>query len=173
MVHIKDFTAFLNEALSPARTVNTRRHKFLVDFNAGSGKTQPETYAIRITFDDSLLLTEHQHIQQFQRSQNRYYYHPEETHPAVEAHYHIIGPRGKQELYSVTMSGKAHHKVNRGYQIPRREADELRMLGVAVPTDNIIESIELAPSEQRLLLESLLADPGAARAELLVIIERE
>lgn len=173
MAHIKDFTAFLLEALSPARTADTRRNKFLVDFNAGSGKTQPETYAIRITFDDSLLLTEHQSIQQFKKSQNRYYYHPEETHPAVEAHYHIIGPRGKQELYSVTMSGKAHHKVNRGYQIPRREADELRTLGVTIPTDNIIESLALALPEQRLLLESLLAEAGAAQAELLIVIERE
>lgn len=173
MAHIPDFTAFLTEALSPARTAYIRRVGFLIDFQSDRSKTQPETYTIRVTFDESLLLTEHQHVQQFQKSQNRYYYHPEETHPAVEAHYHIIGPRGKQELYSVTMSGKAHHKVNRGYQIPRREADELRKLGVAVPANNIIESIEMASPEQQLLVESLLTDAVATYAELLVVVERE
>ena len=41
------------------------------------------------------------------------------------------------------MDGTARHKKNRGYQVPSKEAEELRALGVNIPDDRIIENIQL------------------------------
>lgn len=46
--------------------------------------------------------------------------------------------------------GTAHHKSNRGYVVPKKEAEELRSLGVKIPNDNILESKLLAINESNL-----------------------
>ncbi|HLO70051.1 MAG TPA: hypothetical protein VK167_04230 [Flavipsychrobacter sp.] len=115
-----------------------------------------ETYLIEITFDFGESLLEHNAIKNFKKSTNRYYYHPEETNPPVKAHYHVIPSKGNEEIYAINMDGTAHHRVNKGYQIPRKEADELRSLGVNINQDNIIEHIDfLEDYNKQLLMESL------------------
>ncbi|OCX52770.1 hypothetical protein BEL04_00070 [Mucilaginibacter sp. PPCGB 2223] len=52
-------------------------------------------------------------------------------------------------MYAVNVDdGSAHHKVNRGYTVPRKEADELRALGVNIKPDNILEGIDYEFSEE-------------------------
>lgn len=101
-----------------------------------------EFYFIKITFDKRELLLDHEQIKNFKNSNNRYYRHGEKSNPPVKGHYHIISRKGKTELYSVNVDGTAHHRVNKGYQIPKGEADELRSLGVNISPDNIIQEIQ-------------------------------
>ena len=118
-----------------------------------------KTYLIELTFDFGANLLEHQSIKNFKKTNNRYYYHPEETHPPVKAHYHVIPSKGNKEIYAVNMDGTSHHRVNQGYQIPKKEADELRALGVRIKPDNLIVHLEfLSGTEKQLLNESLQRD---------------
>jgi len=117
------------------------------------------TYLIEVTFDFGNSLLEHESIKNFRKSNNRFYLHPETTNPPVKGHYHVIPYNGKQEIYAVNLDGTAHHKVNKGYQIPKKEADELRSLGVEINTDRIIESVDFLETDQRqLLTESINHD---------------
>jgi hypothetical protein len=67
-------------------------------------------------------------------------YHPDNPDIPVKAHYHIYPNNGKQEIYAVNMDGSAHHKNNRGFEVPNKEAKELRKLGVEIPVNRIIEN---------------------------------
>jgi hypothetical protein len=87
------------------------------------------------------LLIEHNQYTQFQKTTNRYTYHPKNPSIPFKAHYHIYPSNSKKELYAVNLDdGTAHHKSNRGYVVPKKEAEELRFLGVKIPNDNILES---------------------------------
>ena len=123
------------------------------------GPNPPKSYLIEITFEFGESLLEHTVIKNFKKTTNRYYYHPEETNPPVKAHYHVIPLKGKEEIYAVNMDGTAHHRVNKGYRIPSKEADELRSLGVNINSENIIEHLEiLVDIDKQLLTESLSRD---------------
>jgi hypothetical protein len=125
---------------------------------AGIRPLNEKTYLVEITFDFGAQLTEHEVIKKFKKTNKRYYFHPEETSPPVKAHYHVIGAKGNQELYAVSIDGTAHHRKNKGVLVPRKEADELRAMGVAIPPDNIIEHIDDNDSIKTLLTESLNTD---------------
>ncbi len=45
------------------------------------------------------------------------------------------------------MDGTAHYRANKNFQVPKKQADELRKLGVAIPADNILESVQLELNE--------------------------
>jgi hypothetical protein len=111
--------------------------------------TSKSKYAIQITiYKTSGLLLEHEQYKQFKKTTNRYTKHPEDTSIPVKAHYHVYPSNSKKELYAVNIEdGKAHHKDNRGHQIPQKEADELRSLGVKIPKDNILESRQFTINE--------------------------
>lgn len=118
--------------------------KFLKRFYELIGeKGKFEAYLIKITFSEGIVaesLNEHKVYQNFKNSTNRYTYHPEQKNPPVRAHYQVYPSNSKKELYSVCkVDGKAHHKKNRGYQIPKKEAEEFRSLGVPIPPNNILE----------------------------------
>ncbi len=133
----------------------------------GSGSDRKSTYIIEISFDFGNILIEHKNIKNFKKTNNRYYYHPEQTHPPVKAHYHVIPSKGNREIYAVNVDGTAHHRVNQGYQIPQKEAEELRRLGVSIKSDNIIEHLEvLIGSEKLLLNESLDRDSFSLFVEI-------
>lgn len=106
-------------------------------------------YAIQITIHRPTgLLLEHEQYKQFQRTTNRYTFHPENPSIPVQAHYHVYPSNSKKELYAVNVDdGKAHHKSNRGHTVPRKEADELRTLGVKIPANNILESRQFTINE--------------------------
>ena len=138
-----------------------KKEVFLKRFKELSGmkKNPEESYLIKITFLIPLpeSLNEHHVYQNFKKSTNRYTYHSETTNPPVGAHYQVYPNNSKTELYAVrVVDGKAHHKRNRGYQIPNKEADELRSYGVNIPPNNILETI--TASEVQLLNESLNVD---------------
>ena len=104
-------------------------------------------------------MLEHEIIKIFKKSTNRYYFHPESANPPVKGHYQLIPLNGNHEIYAVNLDGTSHHKSSRGYIIPKKEADELRALGVNVKDDRIIESIEfLEPAKKHLLTESINRD---------------
>ena len=159
MAKIENYQQFIENVADKHFRPHIKRFKQLAGLSP-TGIDAPKTYLIELTFDfgDSLLL-EHNAIKNFRNSTNRYYFHPEQTNPPVKAHYHIIPVRGKEEIYAVNMDGTAHHKVNKGYQISKKEADELRSLGVNIKNDNIIEHLDfLEGDEKKLLTESLKKD---------------
>jgi hypothetical protein len=46
------------------------------------------------------------------------------------------------------MDGTAHHRRNKGYEVPKKEADELRKFGVQIPANRIIECVDLIINEE-------------------------
>jgi len=116
-------------------------------------KTSQKTYLIKITILGSDSLLEHECLTTFKNSTNKYLYHAEKSNPPVRAHYHIYPSNGKNEIYAVNVvDGTAHHKRNRGYIVPKKEADELKALGVAIKDNRIIEFLDFLETEQRQLL---------------------
>jgi hypothetical protein len=115
---------------------------------AGIKKTQ---YAIKFTFENDEqigLLLEHEQYKKFAKSSNRYTYHPENANIPVKAHYHVFPSNSKKELYAVNVDdGSAHHKSNRGYVVPKKEADELSILGVKFKAGNILENLNYQLNE--------------------------
>lgn len=108
------------------------------------------SYAIEVVFhtSDSELIFEHKTYQQFQKTQNRYTYHPEDKNIPVKGHYHIYPSNSKKEIYAVNLDGTAHHKNNRGFEVPKKEATELRKLGVQIPDNRILEHKEVFINEK-------------------------
>lgn len=158
MTKIKNYQQFIEEIADKNFRPHVKRFQELAGLRP-TGIDAKETYLIEVTFDFGNTLLEHEAIKNFRKTNNRYYYHTEDTNPPVKAHYHVIPSKSKQEIYAVNMDGTSHHKKNRGYQIPQKEADELRNLGVDIKSDNIIEHIELLGKEDRFLLtESLKHD---------------
>ncbi|MEZ4945562.1 MAG: hypothetical protein R2804_08550 [Cyclobacteriaceae bacterium] len=107
------------------------------------------SYAIEVVFhsSDSELILEHKTYQKFQKTQNWYTYHPEDKNIPVKGHYHIYPSNSKKEIYAVNVDGTAHHKSNRGYEVPKKEAAELKKLGVQIPDNRILEHKEIFINE--------------------------
>ena len=155
MAKIMKYQEFVDKAADKSYQPLVKRFKELSGLSL-TGVDKKATYLIEITFVIENIILEHEIIIQFQNTKNRFYKHPEETHPPVKTHYHVVPLNGKKEIYAVNTDGTAHHKKNRGYEIPRKEADELRLLGVSIKSTNIIESIDnLENSDKIILTESI------------------
>ncbi|MBL0308945.1 MAG: hypothetical protein IPP77_04490 [Bacteroidetes bacterium] len=142
MEYLITFQQFLDK-LDEQEKLEKERQRFKE--LAGIKKTEGTKiqFSIQLTFEKPTgadLLTEHKQYTQFQNTTNRHTRHPENTTIPVKAHYHIVPSNSNKELYAVNVDGTAHHKKNRGHIVPKKEADELRTLGVTIPTNNIIES---------------------------------
>jgi hypothetical protein len=113
-------------------------------------------YAIELIIhsDTYDLITEYNQYKKFKRTQSKFTSHPEDKNIPVQKHYHIYPSNSKKEIYAVNMDGTAHHQKNKGYEIPRKEADELRSLGVKIAKDNILENKEISINEN---LESYIS----------------
>jgi len=152
MKHFKDYNEFFSILKDRTKVHIKSRAEFLT-----GAKPQKEQYAIKITIEldpiedeeDIQLLLEHDEYKQFQKTTNRYVYHAPNANIPVMGHYHVYPARGKKELYAVNViDGTAHHKVHRGHTIPRKEADELRSMGVNIPDNNILEAVEYDYEEE-------------------------
>lgn len=131
-----------------------KRLKYLAEYT--SNQEPQKLYAVEISFEENDTLLEHISSKKFTGTNNRYAKHPEQSHIPVKAHYHVYPPNSNQELYAVNVEGTAHHRINKGYKIPSKEADQLRSMGVAIKPDNILESIEVLPDQDsELILESV------------------
>jgi hypothetical protein len=158
MANIKNYQQFIEGIAEKSFRPYVKRFHELAGLRK-TGYDANKTYLIEVTFDFGDSLLEHKNIKNFKKTNNRYFLHPESTNPPVKGHYHVIPSKGKQEIYAVNLDGTAHHKVNRGYQIPQKEAEELKGLGVDINDDRIIESIEfLETAQKQLLTESLNHD---------------
>jgi hypothetical protein len=104
-------------------------------------------YAIEVTIPVNNLLIEHEQYKKFARTNNLWRKDPANLNIPVQGHYHIVDPVSKEDIYSVNMDGTAHHRVNRGFEVPKKEAEELRKFGVTIPANRIIECIELTMNE--------------------------
>ncbi len=156
MAKIKNYEKFIADIASGNFKPYVKRFQQLAGIIKENNT--PKTYLIEITFDFGTLL-EHEAIKHFRKSNNRYYFHAASVNPPVKAHYHVIGPNNNKEIYAISTDGTFHHRRNQGYVIPKKEADELRALGVSISSDNIIEHIDsLDSSAQKILTESLRAD---------------
>lgn len=154
MKHISTFQEFI-EKLDKQEN-DKKAENELKRFKELAGLEQSDIfnadYFIQITISTPTdLLLEHEQYTQFKKTTNRYTYHPENPSIPVKAHYHIVPSNSKEELYAVNVEdGKAHHKSNRGHSVPRKEAEELRSLGVKIPPNNLLESLELTINESNL-----------------------
>jgi hypothetical protein len=157
MAEIKNFKQFIESLAGKHFQPEVKRFQELAGLRPTTSQSG-ETYLIELTFDIEQTLTEHEFIKGFKKTSNRYYFHPESTNPPVKGHYHIIPKNGKKEIYAVNLDGTAHHQVNKGYPIPKKEAEELRLLGVSIKDDLIIEILDLTGSDNALLTESLKND---------------
>ena len=135
-----------NEEVQSADEAFRNRNQELAKLSESNFFTR---YAIKITVEIEAkeLLLEYNQFKQFKKSTDRYYKHPEDLNIPVQAHYHIVGSKSDQEIYAVNVDGTAHHKRNRGFEVPKKQADELRQLGVKIPTSNILEVKQLTLTE--------------------------
>lgn len=153
MTYLLTFQQFVDKLNQHESDKDSQRHIKRFQELAGLKESDiyKSQYAIQITIDkpDNIgLLLEHEQYKKFKKTNNRYTKHPENPAIPVKAHYHIYPSNSKEELYAVNVDdGKAHHKKNRGHIVPKKEADELRTLGVQIPTDNILESRQLLINE--------------------------
>lgn len=138
MSNISNFTRFV-EAIAKSDDAHKRRIQHLA--NIILEDTSKNNYAVQITLQNDLLL-EHEHYKKFAKTNNMYARHPQNINIPVKAHYHVVDSTGKKEIYAVNIDGTAHHKVNRGIIVPKKEADELRSHGVKLDSDNILVSIQ-------------------------------
>jgi hypothetical protein len=147
MKHLKTFDEFIKELNESASQSNLLSEKYRMQKLAGIEIEEIENkYCIMVTVGDSegkTLLLEHEKYQSFQKTSNRFLQHPANPDIPVQAHYHIYPNNGKKEIYAVNMDGTAHHKKNRGYEVPRKEAEELRNFGVQIPDNRIIENKQI------------------------------
>ena len=154
MAYIKKFKQFLESIDKNAFQPDIKRMQILAGIKSTDTNIK-ETYLIKITFETDSLLLEHISLKSFKGSTNRMLKHPATTHPPVNGHYHVYPKNGKAEIYAVNMDGTAHHQRHKGYEIPRKEAEELRALGVDINKDCIIEFLKISKDDQiKLLTES-------------------
>lgn len=158
MAYIKNYQQFIKDIADKSFKPHVKRFQELAGIRPTGFDANP-TYLIEVTFDFGSSLLEHESIKNFKKTNNRYYFHPESTNPPVKGHYHVIPSKGNEEIYAVNLDGTAHHRVNKGYQIPKKEAEELISLGVTIKADRIIESIDCLENDDRThLTESLNKD---------------
>jgi hypothetical protein len=155
MAHIKNFKQFVESIEKGAYLPDIKRIQVLAGIMP-TDSDKKETYLIKVTFESENLLLEHISLKSFKGSTNKMLKHPAKTHPPVKGHYHVYPKNGKDELYAVNMDGTAHHQRHQGYEIPKKEAEELRALGVDIRPDRIIEFLEFSEDKHtKLLTESL------------------
>ena len=87
MAKIKNYEQFIVDIADKNFKSYVKRFQELAGLRP-LGQTSPATYLIEVTVDFGDSLQEHKTIQNFKKTTNRYYYHPEETNPPVKAHYH-------------------------------------------------------------------------------------
>lgn len=146
---MKSLSKYFQEALD-VKTANS--DKTLVQRNQElSGivvSNRANRYAIQVIFQvDEELLLEHEIYTQFSKTTNLWRKDPADVNIPVQGHYHIVGSKSKKEIYAVNMDGTAHHRKNKGYEVPKKEAEELRKFGVLIPDNRIIECVDLMINE--------------------------
>jgi hypothetical protein len=155
MAHIKNFKQFVESIEKGAYLPDINRMQVLAGIKQ-TDSDKKETYLNKVTFESENLLLEHISLKSFKGSTNKMFKRPAKTHPPVKGHYHVYPKNGKDELYAVNMDGTAHHQRHQGYEIPKKEAEELRALGVDIRSDRIIEFLEFSEDKHtKLLTESL------------------
>ena len=151
MAYIKDFNEFLEQLNKEAYDPEIKRMQILAGITKKNIVVK-ETYLIQITFDRESEIFEHISLKNFKGSTRKMLHHPAKTHPPVKGHYHVYSKNSKDEIYAVNMDGTAHHQKHQGYEIPRKEAEELRALGVTIKADRIIEYLDASEDDQRQLI---------------------
>lgn len=122
--------------------------KRMYELSGISNSNLNSRYAIQIIIetDKDKLLLEHENYKQFRKSNDLYYFHPEDKNIPVKAHYHVVDRKTKKEIYAVNVDGTAHHRKNKGYEVPKKHAKELSALGVEFKQNNILENISIPSS---------------------------
>src|SRR5215203_3950872 len=103
MAHIQTFKEFLS-ALEVQALIDAQ-----VRMKELSGIQESQyvgRYAVEISFEseeEPEILLEHKVYTTFNKTNNRYVYHPEDANIPVKAHYHIYPPKSKTEIYAVNV----------------------------------------------------------------------
>lgn len=117
-------------------------------------------YAIQIIIETDAveLLLEHENYKEFRKSNDLYYFHPEDRNIPVKAHYHVVDRKSKKEIYAVNLDGTAHHRKNKGFKVPNKHAEELASLGVSFKDNNILEYKSISDSGNKYSFLIILED---------------
>ncbi len=155
MAWIKNYEQFIQDVADRDFKRYFKRFQELAGIRPIDESKKP-SYYVQITFNFDNALLEGEYYKFFQKTNNRYCFHPEDKNIPVKAHYHIVPSNSTKEIYAVNTDGTAHHKKNRGIQVPKKEANELRSMGVNIPDSNIIECVDdFTGGELSLLTESV------------------
>ncbi len=146
---MKSLSKYLHEALDVKTENNNKalaqRNRELSGITANNRASR---YCIQIIIQgDKELLLEHETYNKFSKTTNLWRKDPADANIPVQGHYHIYASNSKKEIYAVNMDGTAHHRKNKGFEVPKKEAVELRKLGVSIPPNRIIECVELLLNE--------------------------
>lgn len=155
MAKFKNYDQFIKDVANRDLKRYVKRFQELAGIKP-TDEERKSTYYIQVTFDFNNALLEGEYYKFFQKTNNRYCFHPEDKNIPVKGHYHVVPSNSTKEIYAVNTDGTAHHKRNRGYQVPKKEANELRAMGVTIPPDNIIECVDdFEGKELQILTESV------------------
>ena len=147
---MKSLTKYLQEALDLKNSnFNQTQYQRRQELTLITENTKAQRYAIQIIIQSTeTLLVEHELYNKFSKTNNLWRRDPEDLNIPVKGHYHIVANKSKMEIYAVNMDGTAHHRRNKGYEVPKKEADELRKFGVQIPANRIIECVNLIINEE-------------------------
>lgn len=146
---MEDITEYLRKFLQRENeTLNEKEKNRMHELSGIKESKLNNRFAIQVFVetDNSELILEHEQYKKFKKSTDLYYYHPEDKHIPVKAHYHIVNSKSKKEIYAVNTDGTAHHKKNKGIVVPKKHAKELKLLGVNFKNGNILESLTINES---------------------------
>ncbi len=115
-----------------------------------------ESQRVKAAIAAEIQLFEHEAYKRIPGTQNSYRIDPGNTNTNTLKHSHVYAKQkgGGKELYSVNVDGSGHDGSS-GQAIPAAHADHFRLLGYAIPDNNILENIELSevqPIKYSLLL---------------------
>lgn len=149
MKQLKDYFEeyFKRESESLSEAV-TKRMQELSGINESKVNSR-HAIQISIETDSEELLLEHEQYKKFRKSNDLYYYHPEDKKIPVKAHYHVVDSKSKKEIYAVNTDGTAHHRKNKGITVPKKHAEELSKLGVTFKDGNILENLSIPNNENK------------------------
>jgi hypothetical protein len=147
---MKSLTKYLQEAVDLKNSnLNQTQYQRRQELALITENTKAGRYAIQIIIQSTeMLLVEHEVYNKFSKTNNLWRRDPEDMKIPVQGHYHIVASKSKKEIYAVNMDGTAHHRRNKGYEVPKKEADELRKFGVQIPANRIIECVDLVINEE-------------------------
>lgn len=120
--------------------MNNRRTSFKEFLEQSKDKTTESLMVVELQG----ALVEHKQYKDIPNSTCSYRKDAANTNTKTQQHVHVFAKRngGGKELYALNADGSGHDG-NTGTKIPATHADHFRSLGYGVPSDNILEHLDI------------------------------